>query len=449
MHSVFTNANIIANQIYKAHENFLEEVKDYLTKYPNTQHIDIYLNDINGAIRGKRISVESLFSLNQGCYFPLSVYSMDMHGRVLEHDQHDGSSDEPDRLCLPVKGTLRPCARDPQHHAQLLLTMMNPDSSSCILEPRTILENVLSKLHQKGLYPVVAAEIEFYLTSNHTSDEGSSGCFQLDASSRHTRFIDDIEALAHEQYLPLTGIVAEAEANQFELNLRHSDKVVEACENVLAIKRMTRLVAEKHGYNANFMAKPFAHLAGSGLHFHISLCNSRGDNIFRSPSEKPNCIMRRCLAGMLSLMPASIAIVAPNVNSYRRLRKSLDEPLFGSWGYNNRSAALRIPCSDDNNRRIEYRLAGADANPYLVMATILTGMLYGLEKSHEHSLPPACAESSDIPLFQQLAIENFRQCDYLTTSLGKEFSQIWISCKTSELANFESMVTPAEGAWRY
>jgi glutamine synthetase len=94
-------------------------------------------------------------------------------------------------------------------------------------------------------------------------------------------------------------------------------------------------------------------------------------------------MMRLCIAGQLALMPASVAILAPGVNAFRRLRKNLTEPVFNSWGYNTRSAALRIPCSDESNRRIEYRLAGADANPYLVAATILTGMLYGLENIDE------------------------------------------------------------------
>ena len=137
--------------------------------------------------------------------------------------------------------------------------------------------------------------------------------------------------------------------------------------------------------------------------------------------EALNSMMRLCIAGQLALMPASIAILAPGVNAFRRLRKNLTEPLFNSWGYNTRSAALRIPCSDDHNRRIEYRLAGADANPYLVVATLLSGMLYGLENFDEQDLPEPQQDGPDLPLFQQEAIETFARCQYLTDSLERLF----------------------------
>jgi gamma-glutamylputrescine synthase len=213
---------------------------------------------------------------------------------------------------------------------------------------------------------------------------------------------------------------------------------------VLALRRLTRYVAEKHGLQANFMAKPFSQLSGSGLHFHFSLNNRHGENVFASPVNALNSMMRLCIAGQLALMPASIAILAPGVNAFRRLRKNLTEPVFNSWGYNTRSAALRIPCSDDRNRRIEYRLAGADANPYLVAAAILTGMLYGLENIDEEELPEPQLDRPELPLFQQEAIETFARCQYLTDSLGDAFSEQWVACKLSELDWFERIVTREE-----
>lgn len=378
LYSVFSNPLCIDEQNNKVLDTFRLELKDYLYIYPDTRHVDVYLSDINGIMRGKRITVDTIFSLREGCYFPLSVYTMNGEGKMIDYGDSGNTSTEPDCLCLPVPGTLRPCARDPEHCAQLLLTMQNPDGLPCELEPRNILENILAKLHERGLYPVVAGEIEFYLINSIDDNVRSVGCFQMDTSPAQSGFIDAIEAQALAQSLPLTGVVAEAEAGQFEINLRHSDKVVEVCENILAMKRIVRQVSDKYGHEANFMAKPFSLLAGSGLHFHISLNDSYGNNVFASPEGKPSTFMRQSLAGLLTLMPASYAIMAPNVNSYRRLRKNLKEPQFSSWGYNDRSAALRIPCSDNRNRRIEYRLAGADANPYLVMATILAGILYGL-----------------------------------------------------------------------
>ena len=422
-------------------QNLSAEVTDYLARYPQTKHIDVYLNDINGIMRGKRLSVESMLNLEKGCYFPLSVYSMDQKGKIAA-----SLHDEPDRLCVPVPGSLCPSPQAPEHNAQILLTMNDSDGKSCPLEPRVILQNVLARFHQHGLFPVIAPEIEFYLTGSDSQDPQNQGCFHMDTSTAHAALFDELEQLAQHQHIPLTGIVAEAEPGQYELNLKHSHRVIEVCDNVLALRRLTRYVAEKHGLQASFMAKPFSLQSGSGLHFHFSLNNIHGENMFASPVDELNSMMRLCIAGQLALMPASVAILAPGVNAFRRLRKNLNEPLFNSWGYNTRSAALRIPCSDENNRRIEYRLAGADANPYLVVATILTGMLYGLENFDEDDLPEPQQDEPVLPLFQQQAIEVFSRNHYLTDSLGEAFSQQWVACKLSELDWFESIVTEQESA---
>jgi gamma-glutamylputrescine synthase len=352
-------------------------------------------------------------------------------------------NDEPDRLCIPVAGSLRPSAQDPQHNAQILLTMKDSDDAPCPLEPRVILQNVLARFHQHGLFPVIAPEIEFYLTGQDTHEPQNQGCFHMDTSAEHTALFDELEQLAHLQRIPLTGIVAEAESGQFELNLKHSHRVVEVCDNVLALRRLTRYVAEKHGLQANFMAKPFSQQSGSGLHFHFSLNNSRGENVFASPVNALNSMMRLCIAGQLALMPASIAILAPGVNAFRRLRKNLTEPVFNSWGYNTRSAALRIPCSDDSNRRIEYRLAGADANPYLVAATILTGMLYGLENIEEDVYLNLSMMNPHCRCFSRRRLRHFPAVSISPTAWETLFLNR-VACKLSELDWFESIVTREE-----
>ena len=442
--SLLTTELVSGNNI-----QFSQEVKDYLHKYPNTKHVDIYINDISGAFRGKRMTAASLMSLGKGAYFPQSVYSMDKEGKVMSTEDNVMPANEPDRICMPVEGTLRPGGYNPDENAQILLTMKDDHGAPYVLEPRVILRNILRKFHEHGLYPVIAPEIEFYLEDSQNRNIHPSGCFNLAVPSEYTRFIEELETMAILQNLPLSGIVCEAEAGQFELNLLHSEHVIDICENILALRRLTSIVAHKFGFNANFMAKPYSEMSGSGLHFHISLNDKQGNNVFSSPDENPNEMMRLCLAGMLHLMPASIAILAPNVNSFRRLRKTLHESLFNSWGVNQRSVALRIPCSSEMHRRIEYRLTGSDANPYLAMATILTGMLYGLEKTEDEPLSNFTSCSPVLPLFQLHAIDEFRQCQYLTTALGEEFSKQWTQNKLSELEMFESIVTPGENFFSF
>jgi gamma-glutamylputrescine synthase len=433
--------------------SFSQEVNKYLQLYPDTQHVDIYLHDLNGCIRGKRITINNLLALEQGAYFPLSVYAMDIDGHVVEQSGLGQSVGEPDRICLPVPNTLRPCARDPHHHAQLLLTMKNLDGSPCSVEPRAILNKIVDKFHALGLYPVVAAELEFYLVekkcSNTTPCEPTQ-CFQVDVSAPHTHILEEIEQHARRQQLPLSGIVTEAGSGQYELNFRHSNQVVSACENVLAIKRLTRQVAEKYSYTANFMAKPFTDLAGNGLHFHVSLQNKNGHNIFSESLEDSDSMMKQALSGLLTLMPASMAILAPNVNSFRRLRKRIDQPMFSSWGYNDRSVALRLPCCERINQRIEYRMAGADANPYLVMAMILSGILYGIENPvlYLTEQPNNSETFETIPLFQKEALESLKKSHYLSSLLGHDFLNLWTCCKMDELSKFETTVTNLEYTWR-
>lgn len=424
--------------------DFNQEVKDYLYRFPQTKHIDIYLNDINGTFRGKRISINDLYDTSKGYYFPESVYSMDWKGKVHTTENEQCAEDEPDRLCLPVKGTLRPSVYDPESNAQLLLSMRDVEGKPFQNEPRVILDNILQKFHHHGLYPVMAPEIEFYLTGMDLHEINDQGCYQMLYPVNYTHFIEKLERVALEQNLLLTGIVCEAEPGQFELNLQHSDDVLKVCEHVLALRRLTSIVAQEFGYKANFMAKPFSLLAGNGLHFHVSIIDTEGNNIYSSPCNEFNEMLRMSLAGLLELMPPSMAIMAPCVNSFRRIRKNLHEPLFSSWGYNTRSVALRIPCSNEESRRIEYRLAGSDANPYLVAATILAGILYGLEKLESTALNNQLDNAPDLPLFQQQAIDTFLNCDYLTEILGKNFSKKWAFHKLEELTQFERIVTKEE-----
>ncbi|NGH09278.1 glutamine synthetase [Serratia marcescens] len=454
MHSNIIGFNpLLAELPASPTRTFRKELEHYLQRYPDTEQLDIYLHDLNGQLRGKRLPIAEAFGLEKGCYFPLSIYALDLHGRVIEESGLGQRAGEPDRLCLPVPGTLRPCARDPERHAQLLLTMQNADGDACELEPRVVLQRVLKRLHERNCFPVVAAELEFYLQDPLHPAEAEAcptQSFAVDAPERHHALLSDIERHARLQSLPLTGVVAEAASGQYELNLHHSRRVLEACDQIMALKRLTRQIAEQHHQHACFMAKPCAHAAGSGLHFHISLQNERGENLLTGAPGELSDNMQQAMAGMLALMPASMAILAPNINAFRRFRPGMHVPLRASWGHNNRTVALRLPCADSANQRIEYRLAGADANPYLALAVMLGGLLHGLE--HPLPLPPAAngCESDNaapLPLGQQEALALFRHSDPLRELLGPAFCTLWHTCKSAELRRFEEQVTAAELGW--
>jgi len=445
---------------------FQHEVQTYLERHPETQYVDILLNDLNGVFRGKRIPIASLNKLEKGCYFPASVFAMDILGNTVEEAGLGQALGEPDNICLPVEGTLIPSAADPQHLAQVLLTMRNQDGTPFDVEPRNVLNHLWQQLRNRGMFPVVAVELEFYLVDKQRDAEGfiqppcspgsdernmQSQVYSVDNLDHFSAVLSDIDSLAKQQGIPADGALAEASPGQFEINLHHTRNVLSACDHAIQLKRLVRQVAENHGMTATFMAKPYEEYAGSGMHVHISMLDAADNNAFACDDGSNSPLMKRALAGMIDLMPASMALLAPNVNAYRRFLPDAFVPLQASWGHNNRTVALRIPCGDIDNHRIEYRVAGADANPYLVMSAILAGMLHGIDT--QLPLPPAIqgngheAEGNPLPVRQSDALCEFEQSHALQKLLGERFAFVWHSCKHHELMHFERLITATEIDW--
>jgi gamma-glutamylputrescine synthase len=313
---------------------------------------------------------------------------------------------------------------------------------------------------------VVAVELEFYLVDKKRDAEGfiqppcapgsddrnmQSQVYSLDNLDHFSEVLRDIDTLARLQGIPADGALAEASPGQFEINLHHTRDVLSACDHAIQLKRLIRQVAENHGMTATFMAKPYEDYAGSGMHVHISMLDAADHNAFACDDGSDSPLLKRTLAGMIDLMPASMALLAPNVNAFRRFVPEAYVPLQASWGHNNRTVALRIPCGDIESRRIEYRVAGADANPYLVMSAILAGMLHGLDtqlplpqpvKGNGHE-----AEGLALPIRQSDALTEFESSYPLQKLLGEKFAKVWFSCKNYELMQFERLITATEIDW--
>ena len=445
---------------------FQREVEQYLERHPLTQHVDILLTDLNGSFRGKRIPVSALKRLEKGCYFPSSVFAMDILGNVVEEAGLGQALGEPDNVCMPIPGTLVPSAADPEHIGQLLLTMLDEEGTPFDVEPRNVLNNVWQALRRRGLFPVVAVELEFYLIDRQRDSEGylqppcapgtqerniQTQVYSVDNLNHFANVLSDIDALAQMQHLPADGAVAESSPGQFEINLQHTDNVLRACDDALALKRLVRQVAENHHLHATFMAKPYEEYAGSGMHIHVSMVDGQGKNLFADADGGDSALLKRALAGMIDLMPASMALLAPNVNAYRRFQPGKYVAHQASWGHNNRTVALRIPCGDPASHRVEYRIAGADANPYLVVATVLAGMLHGLD--NDLPLPEPVTgngleqEGVPLPIRQSDALYEFEAQTPLKRYLGERFCHVYHTCKSDELLQFERLVTETEIDW--
>ncbi len=316
------------------------------------------------------------------------------------------------------------------------------------------------------MFPVVAVELEFYLLDRQRDAEGylqppcapgtddrntQSQVYSVDNLNHFADVLNDIDELAQLQLIPADGAVAEASPGQFEINLYHTDNVLEACDDALALKRLVRLMAEKHKMHATFMAKPYEEHAGSGIHIHISMQNNRGENVLSDAEGEDSPLLKKMLAGMIDLMPSSMALLAPNVNSYRRFQPGMYVPTQASWGHNNRTVALRIPCGDRHNHRVEYRVAGADANPYLVMAAIFAGILHGLDNElplqEEVEGNGLEQDGLPFPIRQSDALGEFIENDHLRRYLGERFCHVYHACKNDELLKFERLITETEIEW--
>lgn len=292
-----TNIVEVENFVQQSEERrgsaFTQEVKRYLERYPNTQYVDVLLTDLNGCFRGKRIPVSSLKKLEKGCYFPASVFAMDILGNVVEEAGLGQEMGEPDRTCVPVLGSLTPSAADPEFIGQMLLTMVDEDGAPFDVEPRNVLNRLWQQLRQRdaegNLQPPCAPG---------TDDRNTqSQVYSVDNLNHFADVLNDIDELAQLQLIPADGAVAEASPGQFEINLYHTDNVLEACDDALALKRLVRLMAGKHKMHATFMAKPYEEHAGSGMHIHISMQNNRGENVLSDTEGEDSPLLKRCSPG--------------------------------------------------------------------------------------------------------------------------------------------------------
>lgn len=390
-------------------ESYLQEVQNFRQKWPNIEFIDLIFTDINATPRGKRIPISSLEKLHKGVALPLSTISLDTKGNVVEAAGLGEDLGEPDHMCFPIEQTLMPTAK--RQIGQILLGMMDESGEGPNrLFIRNILADMLEKLQSQDQYPCVALELEFYLIDKKRGKNGElltainpkkqtrekdTEVYDLDGLDDYAEFIADLNCIAQEQGLNTSGALSESAPGQFEINFNHSTDVLRACDEVIIAKRLIRQIAHQHGFDATFMAKPFEEEAGSGMHIHLSLVDAHGNNHFSLANGEASPFFYQTMAAMLSQAPDSMALICPNVNSYRRFVPGAYVPTKANWRENHRGVALRVPISDSKNRRIEHRIAGADVNPYILAAVVLSAVLAS-DNYTKNQCPPSLNENAEI-----------------------------------------------------
>jgi glutamine synthetase len=266
--------------------------------------------------------------------------------------------------------------------------------------------------------------------------------------NEYSPLLSQIDQVCRLQQVPATSSLAEYGPGQYEVNLAHAADALRVCDEALRFKRIVKSVARAHGCEATFLPKPYRDMAGSGLHVHVSLRDASGNNIFAAADVNSSPALRQAIAGTLATLSDGMALCAPGPNSFRRFRREAYVPVHADWSINNRGSAIRIPAADPANLRIEHRLAGADANPYLVVAWVLAGIHHGLANALEP--PPATTGNAyqqpgePLPIYWDEAIERFAGSAFAARYFGKDFVNLYATVKRAELEEFSSHVTPLE-----
>lgn len=423
---------------------------DWLKEHPEVRTIRVAAADLNGVARGKRIPARFAAKVfSEGTRFPFSVMNLDIWGEDIEDSPLVFETGDCDGLLMPTERGFLPMPWLEAPTALLPIWMFHMDGRPYAGDPRQALARVVDRYTARGLRPVVATELEFFLIDDsgarlRVPPSPRSGKRRTGGEILSLRALDAFDAFFTALYeaceamdIPADTAISEAGPGQFEINLMHQADPLKAADDTWLFKMLVKGLARSHGFAASFMAKPYDIWSGNGMHTHFSVLDAAGQNIFNDGTPKGSDAMRAAVAGCLAALPGSTLIFAPHENSYDRLVPNAHAPTGIGWAYENRTAALRIPSSGNAARRIEHRVAGGDVNPYLMIAAILGAALIGIEDAMTPDDPiigNAYAQSLDqLPPTWNRAIETFASCPLVRRIFDPELVENFTMTKRQEI----------------
>ena len=434
------------------------DIKAFLSEH-RIQEVECVIPDMTGIARGK-ILPKDLF-LNSGqMRLPKSVLLNTVNGQQPDNAPFVGDTD-PDMVCSPDESTVRVVPWAAERVAVVIHDCEEFDGSPVALSPRSVLRRVLALYEAQGWQPVVAPEMEFYLVARQQNPHeplqpplGRSGkpeagrqSYSIDAVNDFDPFFLELSRFCELHRLGVETLIHEAGAGQMEINFTHGD-AMDLADRVFLFKRTVRETALRHGIFATFMAKPMENEPGSAMHIHQSILDAAtGQNIFSGADGSVTPHFRHFIAGLQRYVPLVMPMLAPYVNSYRRLSRYMSAPINVQWGYDNRTCGIRVPESDPANRRVENRVPGVDVNPYLAMAATLACGYLGLVEKRQPTEPmksSAWDHDYELPSHMEEALRRMRECEPLRDVLGGAFIDAFLAVKELEYATYNRVISSWE-----
>jgi glutamine synthetase len=422
--------------------------------------VEAIIPDMAGIARGK-IMPAAKFAADAGMRLPESIFLQTVTGDYPPDTSAAMSPAEIDIVLKADTGTVRevPWAAEPT--AQVIHDCFYSDGRRVTMAPRHVLRHVLELYEQRGWEPVVAPELEFYLIEPNIDADyplkppvGRSGraepgrqSYSIAAVNEFDPLFDDIYAFCERQDIEIDTLIHEDGPAQMEINLLHGNPL-DLADQAFLFKRTAREAALRHKMYTTFMAKPHGKEPGSAMHIHQSIVDKKTRaNVFSNPDGTPSQLFFSHIGGLQKYLPAAMALFAPNVNSYRRITRAALAPINVQWGYDNRTCGLRVPVSSSEARRVENRVGGADANPYLAIAASLAcgylGMVEGIQPSE-----PITSSAHDLPFALPRALDSalrrLNESESLIRILGEPFVAAFSIVKSAEYEVFLQVISSWE-----
>ncbi|MEH6578081.1 MAG: glutamine synthetase [Amphritea sp.] len=371
-----------------------EDAKEIINER-NITHVKVGIFDTDGIMRGKYMSKDKFFSsLDNGFAFCDVVLGWDSKDKLYDNVSftgwHTGYPDAPVRV-IPES------CREIPFEDNTLLFMGEFTENAAEICPRNLLKRVIARAQDMGFDPFAALEYEFFMFKETPESARAKGFKNLEPltpdsfgysvlrSSVHSDLYKQIIDMSEEMDFPIEALHTETGPGVLEAAIA-VDSAENAADKGALFKTFMKVLAQRNGLMATFMAKWSMDCSGQSGHIHVSLRNRDGSgSAFYDPSQKHSMskIQRHFLAGQQRLMPELLCMIAPTINSYTRLIPGFWAPTDATWGVENRTTALRVIPGSEKSQRVEYRLGSADGNPYLTLAAALASGLYGIMNEWE------------------------------------------------------------------